>query len=324
MAAAGVVLSVLKIAGIVLLVFLALVLSLLLFALFSPVSFYLNADVKETELTKDGMARFAEHTKADAGFHWLFGLMHGTFSYPEEESFSVRLLWKKWPKEERESTGKAGETADDGIWDRTEPEQEPVSVQTSSPAENNVPAEPAAPVEDVLPAQRKASARKAEPVGKTRRVHPVQAFFDGLYFVLTKPYEVLWKIQYTISSVCDKIDEVRAFFDSALYARAKDVVLGQTKRLLRGIRGRRIRADVLFGAGDPALTADVLALFSMLYPLLGPHCRMEADFERRILRGDVHVKGRITMFRLLTCTWILYRNRDVRKAWRRAMRILQR
>ena len=148
--------------------------------------------------------------------------------------------------------------------------------------------------------------------------------FEILYFILTKPYEVFWKLQYTISSVCDRIGDVRGFMDSALFDRAKKVVLKQTFRLLRGIKPKKCNVRVLAGTGDPALTADILAVFSTLYPLFGGGIRMEPDFDRGIIGLDAHLKGRITLFRILTCAGIVYFNKDVRRAYQKARRILRR
>lgn len=112
--------------------------------------------------------------------------------------------------------------------------------------------------------------------------------------------------------------------DSALFHRAKDVVLLRSGQLLKGIRPKRANVQLLFGTGDPALTADLLAAYSMLYPLFGAYSTVDADFDRSVLGLHARISGRVTFFRLLNTLGVMYFNKDIRKAIRRAQRILQR
>jgi hypothetical protein len=83
----------------------------------------------------------------------------------------------------------------------------------------------------------------------------------------------------------------------------------------------RIRADILFGTGDPADTAEVLAAYSALYPMLYKKVSYEPDFDRKVLKGDIHVKGHITLFTILYCVLVCYFNKDVKKTIKRFKKI---
>lgn len=74
-----------------------------------------------------------------------------------------------------------------------------------------------------------------------------------------------------------------------LYRKTADVTGG----LLRHVKPRQMEAWLEVGTGDPASTGQILALWGMLYPLLGENIRITPDFERKYLEGEIHIKGRI-------------------------------
>ena len=84
----------------------------------------------------------------------------------------------------------------------------------------------------------------------------------------------------------------------------------------------KIRADMLFGTGDPADTAEILAAYSALYPVLYKEVSFEPDFDRKVIGADVHVKGHITLFTILYCTLVCYFNKDVKKTIKRFKKII--
>lgn len=336
-------LAVLKIAGLILLGLLAFVLLVLVLVLFVPVRFSLDAEVPDTLIDKEFLNRVKTESSATARFHWFLHAVRGSFTYPGDNAFSVKVLFfRVLPWKEDASTDSGSVDFEESVSDAL-PEEDPAQKQEEKQEEKREEkqeekredTEEAATAHDsTAPAERKQLEEKTtrkESTGETESDGPAPTIarflgncFDILYLVLTKPYEVLWKIQYTISSVCDKIDDVRGFLDSSLFDRAKTVVWKQAVRLLRGIKPKACDVRVLCGAGDPALTADVLAVFSTLYPVFGGGVRLEPDFEQRIAGCSAHLKGRITLFRVLTCAGIVYFNKDVRKAYKKAKRILRR
>ena len=360
------VLSVLKIAGIILAALVLLVLLLVLVVLFVPVRFSIDAKIPDTLLEKGCVERIRKESAGTAAFHWLFHAVRGSFRYPGDDSFCVKALWFQLIPQKAEEDNPSGEDLFFAEEAHLPEEQTP---EAEKPAETGAASETKKPEDagNVSEAEKSAETgaapetKKPEDAGKVPETEktaeaeqaPVRAqeagasrkslrkaeskmadvfsllprffakVFEILFFVLTKPYEVLWKILYTISSVCDKITDVRVLLDSSVFERAKRVVFKQTVRLLRGIRPKQCDIRILGGTGDPAVTAEILAAFSALYPLFGGTVRMEPDFEQRIAGLQAHLKGRITVFRVLTCAAIVYFNKDVRMAYKKAKRILR-
>ena len=331
--------GVLKITGIILLCIVLLLLLAVCLILFVPIRFYLDGEIPETGIGKG----FAEHvrgkTVAKAGFHWLFHAVRGQIAYPGDLSFTVKALWFTLTGGEAE-TPEPEETPEE----TPEPEKAPEETQEETPAPEKAPEETPEKTPEPEKAPEKTPEREKAPEktpSPEKTAPPARepglegGFFarmaDFIIFVstvtgdiLVKPYEVFFKIQYTISRICDKISDVRMFLDSETFDRAKGVLLKQTVRLLKGIDPKRCDIRIRYGTGDPALTADILAAYSVLYPVLYRYMTPEADFDGRVFGAVAHVKGRITLFRVLTCAGIVYFNRDVRASYNRARKLLAR
>ena len=141
--------------------------------------------------------------------------------------------------------------------------------------------------------------------------------FDFLISFVNKPYAVFQKFLYTISSICDKISLVRDLSETDTFERAKTVLLKQTKRLLRGLSPKKCDINIAYGAGEPYLTAQLMAIYSVLHPLFRGHVVVTPYFENKMLEAELHLKGRITVFKIVTCFAIVYFNKDLRKVIRR-------
>ena len=126
-------------------------------------------------------------------------------------------------------------------------------------------------------------------------------------------------IRYTITQICDKIKHIANniqyylnILKSDTFSRAWKVCSGQAFSLLKSIFPGKWRGSLVIGTGDPAGTGQLLAVYGMLYPLLGAHISVTPDFERKILEGELFAKGKITVFQGLKTAWKIYFNKDLR------------
>ncbi|MCM1025950.1 MAG: hypothetical protein NC432_05915 [Roseburia sp.] len=113
--------------------------------------------------------------------------------------------------------------------------------------------------------------------------------------------EKIGKIKYTIQKNCDKIKEI--WGNLSYYARLcqeentaqlwRHAMLRLAK-ILKSIRPRKIRADILFGAAAPDTTGHVYGLYCMLSLVLGESVVVTPDFTRAILQGEAELSGHIT------------------------------
>lgn len=130
------------------------------------------------------------------------------------------------------------------------------------------------------------------------------------------------KIKCTNVKICDRIksfwetkEKVTTFLTDDVHVEAFKIVKKEIGILARHLRPRRIRGFVRFGFEDPYRTGQVLAGFSILYPFYGEHVEIYPDFERKILMGDLYIKGHIRMVHLAVLLWRLFFNRYIRKTY---------
>lgn len=276
-----VILRILSIIGIVLLILLGMVLLSLLLVLFWPVTYRVKGEKDSEKLTVTA--------KAD----WLFGLLKVRYAYPEPGNVVVKLLWKtladtgqkKKPSEKKQESGEQTENA--------EPEEKTVPVESKASAETT---------------EAEGSPEAAEPAAA---VEPstVEPTADAEEPVHNKPFsrilEKIQNIKYTISKIYDKIKEIWANIsyyadllreeDTALLWKHVKLRLGN---ILKDIRPRHIKANVLFGTGAPDTTGYAFGVYCMLLPILGKNICVTPDFNRKVLEGNVDVSGHITLYTL--------------------------
>lgn len=89
--------------------------------------------------------------------------------------------------------------------------------------------------------------------------------------------------------------------------------LGIVRKLLRHILPRKHRIYVRFGTGDPATTGQILGAAYAVGALLGLNLVIEPDFEQKVIECDIPFKGHISLIRVLVWAVQVYRNKKVRK-----------
>lgn len=301
----AVLLTILKILGIILLVLLGIILFVLLTVLFVPVRY----DIKAVRKADD-----ASFVHVRIRLSWLLHLISGAFSYPEEAFFRVRLLgvtiFRSDHAKKNSSTEKKKEKKEKNA-------QAEKTVNETPPEKREVP-----PPEEPI---RKEKERKEIPgeEGAGRELHqkqPEEKKKNKFFAFLNKIWSFLKNIQYTITKICDKIKHIvkniryyMELLQSDTFQRVWHICGGEVIALLKSILPRRLEGQLHVGTGDPAGTGQILSLYGILYPLIGNHIDILPDFEQAVLEGELLAKGRMTVFRALKTAWIVYFNKDLRR-----------
>ncbi|SFC35868.1 DUF2953 domain-containing protein [Butyrivibrio sp. YAB3001] len=154
----------------------------------------------------------------------------------------------------------------------------------------------------------------------------IEIFYDivnKIKRIIETPQNVLSKIRYTISRVCDKIGMIKTTLDNEIFKRAYDVVKDKFIRMMKMILPDKVDIDLKLGMGDPADTANIISVYGMMYPVLYDKVRLSPDFDRKVVYADAHLKGHITMFTVLYCAGVCYFNKDVKKVIKRFKKIMK-
>lgn len=274
-------LRILSVIGIILLVSVAALLAVILLVLFFPVTYYVRGSKSETEL------------KVTARAKWLFGLLRIKYQYPEPGRVIVRALWftlydsgstvkekKSGEKSEsKEKCGKRKEASHAG--GRIEKDSGNTSIETAQDTEEG------------MDSGGVAFSVGAEPDSADEKTSDASKSI----------FEKFKKIKYTIQSIYDKIREV---WDNISYytelLREEDTrqlfshIWRRLDKILRNIRPRHLKAEILFGTGSPDTTGYVYGAYCMGSSALGKGFVVTPDFERAIFQAEFEVSGHITLW----------------------------
>ena len=301
----SVLLSILKILGIVLLVLLGILLVFLLLILFVPVRYKVSAERDSGD---------EQTLQAQVKITWLFHILNMLYSYPDAAYLRVRVFIftvfrsdqeKKSPdKKKVDTASKASEENKEDHKDKTE-EKEAVREDGKGTEEHRK-------SKEILKGNTESG--KETPFKEPTKEEPNRrSFFEKLFSMLKN-------IKYTIIKIYDKIKHILKNIEyylkvirSETFQRAFGVCSEQTIALLNGIKPKKLRGNLVIGTGDPASTGQILAVYGMLYPVIGDHINITPDFERQIVEGNLLIKGRITAWKLLKTAWKVYFNRDIRR-----------
>lgn len=281
-----VILQILAVIGIVLLVLLALLILTVLAVLFVPIR-YRALGEKE-----------ADRIEGVAAVSFLYPFLSFKWQRAGNENrWALRLLGIKLKGSPKVDKGKTtepektekGKVAEPEKTDKGKPEE---TAQAAKPEKTTEPVkeekQPVTP--NVQNAEAEDAARQAEETGtqKTDRVSSEK------------------KARFTISGLCDKMEKIRdnvEYYKERLTAEENRLFLKRTKErifaVLKSIKPKVLTARVVCGTGSPDTTGYVCAVYGMLYPVIEDRISFTADFENKVLDGELSVKGKVRVVTLV-------------------------
>lgn len=281
-----VILQILAVIGIVLLVLLALLILTVLAVLFVPIRYRASGE-KE-----------ADRIEGVAAVSFLYPFLSFKWQRAGNENrWALRLLGIKLKGSPKVDKGKTtepektekGKVAEPEKTDKGKAEE---TAQAAKPEKAAEPVkeekQPATP--SVQNAEAEDAARQAEETGtqKTDRVSSEK------------------KARFTISGLCDKMENIRdnvEYYKERLTAEENRLFLKRTKErifaVLKSIKPKVLTARVVCGTGSPDTTGYVCAVYGMLYPVIEDRISFTADFENKVLDGELSVKGKVRVVTLV-------------------------
>lgn len=281
-----VILQILAVIGIVLLVLLALLILTVLAVLFVPIRYRASGE-KE-----------ADRIEGVAAVSFLYPFLSFKWQRAGNENrWALRLLGIKLKGSPKVDKGKTtepektekGKVAEPKKTDKGKAEE---TAQAAKPEKAAEPVkeekQPATP--SVQNAEAEDAARQAEETGtqETDRVSSEK------------------KARFTISGLCDKMENIRdnvEYYKERLTAEENRLFLKRTKErifaVLKSIKPKVLTARVVCGTGSPDTTGYVCAVYGMLYPVIEDRISFTADFENKVLDGELSVKGKVRVATLV-------------------------
>ena len=91
--------------------------------------------------------------------------------------------------------------------------------------------------------------------------------------------------------------------------------------LLKKIKPRKIKSDILFGTGDPCLTGQALGVIAVYMAMTGTFFNITPSFENQVLRGRLEVSGHIRIVTLLFIVLKILLSSEWKNFYKEAMKI---
>lgn len=341
-----IILFILKIIGIVLLCILGFLFLVILCALFVPVRYRIRV-CREAGEGKPPFTAYAKIT-------WLLHLVNILVRYPAEVIVQVRLFLitifripekdKGTESEQRSKTGRKKKDQQEEQEEQTPQDQSETQVEqkieeirdnreneaigesgsieekqeTAGSAQNISSAEQGTENEENVSESGKFSL----PGIIRKLIEKIKDFIDKIKHTVDKIKAFFENIQYTIRNFCDKIKSTldniqyyREVMESDSFKQSMELCKGELGYVFRKLKPDKFEADLNVGMEDPATMGQILAVYGILYPLIGQNVRLVADFESESthIEGTLDIRGRIRAFTFLRVLIRVYMNKDIRK-----------
>ncbi|WP_196803795.1 DUF2953 domain-containing protein [Butyrivibrio sp. XBB1001] len=281
----------------------------------------------------------ANKISCSARITWLLHFISASIAYPDNKEFTVKILGIKiLPKSEKEDHNKEQEKKKkkkNDVKDQEESsdkENAEVPLESGQSNDSEVKADDNSETnpeveQDLEQDKEKVSESDNIDIGyedeqEKAPIEIVLQIIEKVKNFLTTPLNVFENIRYTISRLYDKIRMIKTTLENDIFKRAFELVKRKLIRLLKMIAPDKARVDLKLGLGDPADTAEVMALYGAFYPVIFRKVSFEPDFDRKVIYADAHFKGHITVATVLYCVGVCYFNKDVKKVIRRFKKIL--
>ena len=322
-------LLVLKIIGIIIAVILGILVLLILIILLVPVRY-------QGETAADGTWK---GISAKIKVHWFFHLIAFSAEYKDEAFFwRLRIAWKKMGTDSGDGQEPAVEEKTEirqepAVEEKTEVRQEPAVEEQAEYKEKEEVSADEAGTEDRLEKEEKTDTKTEENVERLlqkpekneeeSQIPPADEETPFLFEKIAGRLRAFFqKIKYTFQRLCGKIktlsekkEKVKEFLTDEVHRRAFQKTKTELSRLMRRIRPKKLKGTVRYGFEDPYHTGQVLAALGVVYPWLGEAVSVYPDFEKRILQGDLYVKGTVRALYVVLLIWKLVWCKDVRTTY---------
>lgn len=275
-------LTTLKVLGILLAITIGLIISLVLIVLFVPIRY--KADVQNTNVR--------------GKVTWILHLVTINLDYIDKVfKYKIKILGITINTDKKKTRKVKKKKESQKIPVKSEPEQKETKMVVTEQIKDNKPKEQ--PIKETKKAQDEVKPKKS---------------------ISQKLLDVINNIKFKIQSIYDKIKEIITkisdYKDFLTTDEAKTNIKDILKivfDLLVYILPTKIKGSVKFGMEDPETTGKALGVICMFYGLYGEKVDIIPDFENKVFEADLHFKGRIRLYRVLIAAYKLWKNEWIKK-----------
>ena len=296
-------LSVLKITGIIIAAILGILVLLVCIVLFVPIRYEVKAKCDGT----------IETLKAKGVVTWILHLIRADFYFKDKKlRWKLRIAWLKKsnqttkkirkeeePNEETKESEKESEAVE-------EKEEEIKAAETGEKPEEKLeenhedvqPEEPQNHGEEDKGDDGEASDRISETEEECKaQKETVHQKIDKLFHKIKCTFQNIYG---KIKEILEKKEKITDFIKAESHVEAFNKTMKVLFVMIKRLRPKKTEINVRFGFEDPYTTGQVLAGLSMIYPFIGGITEIYPDFEQKVLKGTVYIKGKIRLWHIVT------------------------
>ena len=156
---------------------------------------------------------------------------------------------------------------------------------------------------------------------KTKIGNTLDNVQDKYYELTDKADKKLEEADRKYNQLMIKIDHVMQFLDREYVQRTLKRFLKVMKRLFGTVKPKKSKGYIHYGLNSSADTGMVLGKVSAFYPLYGGWLTIEPDFYNKVIEGDLDIKGRIYLFRVVFPVLGMALTRDFWRTYKLAKKI---
>lgn len=322
-----IVLLILKIAGIVLLSLLGILILLVLMVLFVPVRYNISAD-------------YHSRLTANIKISWLLNVLRLKASYDNDLSvkayaMSFKIFDNNSDKEKKQknkegdkyiddmygadssqetagqyAAGRQNETSGAGNSQDTAVQVEALEadikqhIESRSNYQHN---------EDDKHNRQSVSQphKKKDLIGRLKAA--LNSVKDKLISIKSKFKKLLKAIVDKKRSAWKKINDLKVIINDEENKELVRLIKKELKELIREITPVKYDVNVRYGCEEPYMTGRILGVIAVIYGITGVQFNITPEFEQKVLEGDIYMKGRVRIYRLLLIALRVYKNNRFRK-----------
>ena len=284
-------LTILKIIGLVLAGLIGLALILVLWILFSPIRY-------------KGRIKYSGKPDIRIKASYLCHIFSGYFILDENgQKADFKIFWKSMLNRKTKVTShkhKKKKTKTTGT-DLIKPDKPEEFHKAEEPETMKIPEN----ISDNVLKKNEIRA-KIPPENKPK---PKKSIFKKLKDVYNKIRNFIKNMSERVHNALDMRDKIISEIDNADNREAVNYGLVLIKKVLKHILPRRHRIYIRFGTGDPASTGQYLGLMYAFGAWLGLNLVVTPDFDDKVIECDIPFKGHISIAVLLWWAVKAYRNK---------------
>ncbi|MFV0364004.1 MAG: DUF2953 domain-containing protein [Suipraeoptans sp.] len=295
----GVLLTILKIIGIILLAILGIIILLICIILFVPICYKVDvsADKKDNKIDVAGKVS------------WLFNLFRLKFRFNNQSmEYECKVLFFSILSSNNKTKEK-NELSTESESNKNEYEENDKAISESTKSE---------PVHEINKATSQSN--KQEAPKKSEVLKSINQ--TGGNDKKENEKTLSDKIKYTLHNICDKIKKLKSIIDKALdfinnksHRSALRVLRIKGFKLLKRLKPTQIDVDGYIGFEDPGTTGYLTAIYSAISPWIMKHIRLHPSFNDEHLYGNGKIKGKIFFIHFIIFGISLILNADIRKTF---------